>query len=396
VYTNSDFDFDNLKNAGLEPEKIKEKDIILAIPNQLTLAQRYRFQVVDDSPIFRNLQSKEANKDNLRDFLQNLIFVVCAPNKNELLSLLVKEVCDNSHKPAIDVTHTLKNLFEQLINHVSDIPQFTFSHEFFYSDFHSLDRNAFGLWQVPGKNTQFIGRAEILTEIKEQFDIQNNPTSIIALCGLGGVGKTEIALNFVLENQDAYRGVCWFRVDSKQSLRQQYVKLGHALNLVSKDASNEEYIVSAVKNWFAQPKNAGWLLVYDHVSSYEAISQFQPALDSTDGKTKILITSRKKEHYFPMILVNEFTPDESEEYIKTHLKQLKNQTEFEGLRELANTLENFPLALASACEYMNETEISPDCYRNYLTQEEYRKYLLSESRYAHETFWPSWPQNKFA
>lgn len=173
------------------------------------------------------------------------------------------------------------------------------------------------------KNPNFTGRGDIL----DRLDIEaKSPSSkVIVLHGLGGTGKTQIALEYVHSYYEGYSAVFWvdgtseetanlgFRsvaqrlIDHHVSIsttpRPDYVRIAQTLGLGS--AMNQDgqlahagkgltnQVLEAVKQWFSQKENQYWLLVLDNVDELTSfdIHDFIPM--ASHGT--VLITSRRKE-----------------------------------------------------------------------------------------------------
>jgi hypothetical protein len=171
------------------------------------------------------------------------------------------------------------------------------------------------LWS---KNHNFVGRKGLLRQIKNHLNKESTPVILIALDGLGGVGKAQLALEFVWLHHKGYNGVAWFDAESQERLTEDYINLGLKLNIIHQDAIDKDAIgklALRVKSWLEVSKRAGWLLVYDNAPNYTAIGELLP----TKGG-KVLVTSRYAKGW-PQnnIQVNVFTPDESRAYIEKTL-----------------------------------------------------------------------------
>jgi hypothetical protein len=141
---------------------------------------------------------------------------------------------------------------------------------------------------VPHRNGNFVGRSQILKQIEDHLSQKNAPLILTACHGLGGVGKTQVALEFVWQHYQQYNGVVWFNAENRDQLQNDYISLGLELNIIyeneKKDASE---LARKVKHWLEDPSRAGWLLVYDNAQNYESIRELLPT-----GEGRLLVTSR--------------------------------------------------------------------------------------------------------
>jgi len=138
------------------------------------------------------------------------------------------------------------------------------------------------------------------------------------LHGLGGMGKSSIALEYSFRYSDSYTAILWIDVTSVASLsrsaravaehiigsyaKQRYsyedialmMGLGGVLNTngqISSDSAAEARLTGAVKNWLATRHNEGWLLILDNYDDVDTvdISLLLPTCDAGN----VIITSRK-------------------------------------------------------------------------------------------------------
>ena len=123
----------------------------------------------------------------------------------------------------------------------------------------------------------FTGRESIRASI-EQILLQstNLRRKTAVLHGLGGIGKTQLAIQYAKQHQQEYTAVLWFNAKDKDSLRQSFRKNASRLpnGAVSQTLLNDsqrisdlQELVEAVKNWLALPRNNQWLLIFDNVDN---------------------------------------------------------------------------------------------------------------------------------
>jgi tetratricopeptide (TPR) repeat protein len=210
-------------------------------------------------------------------------------------------------------------------------------------------------WNVPSKNNNFIGRSDLLKQIEDHFSQETTPAILTGCDGLGGIGKTQVALEFVWQHYEEYNGVVWSNAESRERLQNDYISLGRELNIIRDDDNiNAEEHVRYVKHWLEDPSRAGWLLVYDNADNYKAISEFLP----TKGG-KILITTRHTADWSQDISVDVFTIEESKDYIQNVLDTTISESDIETLAE---TLGRLPLALAQAAAFIKHNKMSISDY----------------------------------
>ncbi|MGH2481131.1 MAG: AAA family ATPase, partial [Ktedonobacteraceae bacterium] len=107
-----------------------------------------------------------------------------------------------------------------------------------------------------------------------------------AISGLGGLGKTQLALEYAYRHRDEYRYIFWTLADTHSTLSAEYSKIAELLDLPGKNQAEQRYIVEAVKSWLE--KNSGWLLILDNADDLELLSAFLP----TTPPGQLLLTTR--------------------------------------------------------------------------------------------------------
>jgi tetratricopeptide (TPR) repeat protein len=228
-------------------------------------------------------------------------------------------------------------------------------------------------WNIPPKNRNFIGRHKLLEQIEDHFNQKTTPALLTACHGLGGIGKTQVALEFVWQHYEKYNGVVWFNAESRDRLVNDYRSLGRELNIICDDDNiKAEERARYVKHWLQHSYRAGWLLVYDNADNYKAISELLP----TKGGN-ILITSRHTADWPHEISIDVFTIEESRAYIRKVLDTPISESNIIQTEKLAETLGRLPLALAQATAYMKYTIMSISRYLELYKQKK-RDLLNSE------------------
>ncbi len=145
------------------------------------------------------------------------------------------------------------------------------------------------VWTIPyRRNPFFTGRENLLTLLHDRLTTTGAAalTQALAISGLGGIGKTQTAVEFAYRYQQDYQYVLWVRAAAGDTLIADFVTIAALLHLPEKDERDQTRVVAAVKDWLAQ--HAGWLLILDNADDVELARTFLPA----QGKGHILLTTR--------------------------------------------------------------------------------------------------------
>ena len=140
-----------------------------------------------------------------------------------------------------------------------------------------------GLWNVPRRPSRvFVGRDKVMAAVAA------GPSSVIgqSVSGLGGVGKTEVALHHAHDHRAHYAGVWWISADTPANLTGGLAALAHRLAPATTVVPDEQAEAWATA-WLHH--HDGWLLVLDNVESPDDV---QALLSGVDGGT-VLVTTRR-------------------------------------------------------------------------------------------------------
>jgi tetratricopeptide (TPR) repeat protein/transcriptional regulator with XRE-family HTH domain len=226
-------------------------------------------------------------------------------------------------------------------------------------------------WNVPHlRNLYFTGRESTLIYLHETLNARGTGSLIhnTAISGLGGVGKTQCAVEYIYRYGSEYRAVLWVQADSQKSLVSDFVKLAGLLNLPEKDEADHTQVPIAVKLWLQT--HSHWLLILDNADDLEMVYEFLPML----GEGHILLTTRSQATG-PSIKGIELEKMGREEGILFLLRRAKLIDEAATLEDaslndrreaeaISQLLDGLPLALDQAAAYIEENRCSLSDYLN--------------------------------
>lgn len=204
----------------------------------------------------------------------------------------------------------------------------------------------FPIHEIPfRKNPNFTGRQDILDVVHEEFSSARNTIPIYAISGMGGIGKTQIAIRYSYEFAKEYDLVYWIRSETDASLTADYEALTQALQLPVKTKAEQLVYINIVNNWL-ENTDKKWLLVFDNVEAQEKIEKLLPR----KGNGHILVTSQSPnwKELGPDSQVRPFSDEVAKEFLKKRIGE-KGLEHSDRLNELLGGL---PLALDQASAYM--------------------------------------------
>ncbi|KAH6617434.1 hypothetical protein F5144DRAFT_633667, partial [Chaetomium tenue] len=149
----------------------------------------------------------------------------------------------------------------------------------------------FSCFDIP-MNRKFCGREDIMEKLhKHLIGPENNPLpgGSVLIHGLGGMGKSSIAVKFVYDHSDVYNPlIFWFPADNRQKAIATAARVCKELGINLGDPANElAKAAFAWRSWMEQ--NDAWLVVYDNVEDEDLLRDFWPR----NHKGTIIVTSRR-------------------------------------------------------------------------------------------------------
>ena len=186
------------------------------------------------------------------------------------------------------------------------------------------------------------GRDELLAELETRLANGNGGgPRTVALCGMGGTGKTSVAMEYAHRHL-AEVGVAWqFPAEDPEVLRASFGELAAQLGAQDPaDTSNPVPSVHAVLARFSSP----WLLIFDNAADMASIAEFQPPA----GSGQVLITSQNQNWPGQALDVPVLAPEVAAGFLVGR----SGDPDRQAAATLARELDGLPLALEQAGAYV--------------------------------------------
>src|SRR5579871_1059874 len=225
------------------------------------------------------------------------------------------------------------------------------------------------LWQVPFRqNPYFTGREDILLQVYTALSTRHSAalTQTQAISGLGGVGKTQIAVEYAYRHREDYSAVMWIDASSLDRFKDEFAGLAALFNLPEQNEANQDIVISAVRRWLTT--HSAWLLILDNIEDLEILDRYLPTVSGG----KVLLTTRQQALG---TLAQGISVDKMEEAegMLFLLRRSKLLVQDESLtqvglnalkqaKEIVKVLDGLPLALDQAGAYIEETKCGLSAY----------------------------------
>ena len=221
------------------------------------------------------------------------------------------------------------------------------------------------IFHVPSRNNCFCGRDRELQAIAAQLKNTQNGFIHSAICGLGGVGKTSLAVEFLWQHQENYPGGIFWISGEDKFFQRSVNEMARQIGTFENDFHNS---LSRTLDWFGKRDDL-WCLVVDNLDELEMSTEMSKLLTGHwkyMARGHIIITTRRE-----VLEIGEATGIDEQSCI-----DLKCLTEEEGiqflrlrtgrtdegedndLRQLVRELGGLPLALDQAGAYIRNVKKS--------------------------------------
>ncbi|KAI1133722.1 hypothetical protein F5Y10DRAFT_283980 [Nemania abortiva] len=230
-------------------------------------------------------------------------------------------------------------------------------------------------WTVPfDRNNDFVGRNAILEQLRAKIppSVDEYNCQRTAIEGLGGIGKTQVALEaaFQVRNMHPDCSIFWVPAVDALSFERAYYEIGKTLGFEEIDEKDVN-LKTLVKEGLDRESSGKWLLIIDNIDGTQLFSGDARIFDylptsnyngsilftTRDHKAAVVLASTKAD----IIQLERFGRDESYGL----LGKLLNETHIQNLKDtdqLLDRLEDLPLAVKQASAYMAKENITTTKY----------------------------------
>src|SRR4051795_10406806 len=207
------------------------------------------------------------------------------------------------------------------------------------------------VWRVPPRNPRFTGRDGMLAELRRRLHADEATLVVQALYGLGGVGKTQLALEYAHRFAADYDLVWWLDAEQPVLIPDQLATLAARFNLPAGPT-----VADTVDRLLAELRGRDrWLLIFDNAERPQQIAAYRPG-----GAGHVLITSRSPGWgaLGGRMEVDVLARAETIALLRARIPALGEQL----ADKLAAELGDLPLAAAQAAGYLEQTDLPAGDY----------------------------------
>lgn len=214
------------------------------------------------------------------------------------------------------------------------------------------------IWNVPERNPNFTGRDALLETLHANLAESAVSALIQAVHGLGGVGKTQLAIEYAWRHHSDYDLVWWVPAGEPVAIITSLISLGQQIGASTEDTNPSQTVASVLRELRRRER---WLLVFDNVEDPEHLDQYRL---SGRASGHVLVTSRNAawRSVGTPVEVAAMNPDEAVAF----MLRRSGGHDPSAAALIAAELGFLPLALEQAAAYIDETGISLPEYSNLL------------------------------
>jgi tetratricopeptide (TPR) repeat protein len=230
-------------------------------------------------------------------------------------------------------------------------------------------------WMIPlPRNPFFTGREEMLSMLHSQLGLDRSVALIqsTAIHGLGGIGKTQIALEYAYQYALEYSAVFWIEAETVESIVSSLLRVADVLQLPGRDDKDSQRIISSVQRWLST--HSQWLVIWDNIEDLALLDRFRPSVRSgatlmttrcqtlgTHAQGLALLPMEQDEGILFLLRRAKILAPEAT-YEQVHAMAAERPIEYAATAEMVTNLGGLPLALDQAGAYLEATQCGLPAY----------------------------------
>ena len=262
-------------------------------------------------------------------------------------------------------------------------------HQYFYgaTPSSSLPPPPSSAWTIPFvRNRFFLGQDDVLTQLHRQLTTGATTalTQIQAISGLGGIGKTQMAVEYAYRYRETYPFVFWIRAEHRETLMTDLVSLASVLHLPEQNDPDQMKGVAAVKQWLATHQD--WLLIFDNADDLSLLPPFLP--EQHHGAILLTTRASQTQPLAEPVTVEQMSEQVGATFLLHRARVLRPDQPLteaapaaqQAAGQICQLVGGLPLALDQAGAYIDETQCTVQDYLTFYQQDQQVRARLLELR----------------
>lgn len=215
------------------------------------------------------------------------------------------------------------------------------------------DASSTTVWgPVPRQNPAFTGRVDLLARLREQLTAGSGRLALTALHGMSGIGKTELAKQYLYLHRNDYDLIWWVQANRDNAIHASFASLAERLHLAQAGTTTSNLVQGVLEALRRGEPYRNWLIVFDSAEEPETLERYIPV----DGPGHVIVTSRDSRWTLrgrdDFLVVDVFPREESIELLRKRGPEDLDDTD---ANRLAEALGDLPLALDQAAAWLYES-----------------------------------------
>jgi hypothetical protein len=211
-----------------------------------------------------------------------------------------------------------------------------------------------GIWNVPSRNAHFTGRTAVLRRLHEDLSADGRAVVLPrAVYGMGGVGKTQTALEYAHRFKGGYDLIWWIPAEHLQAINLALASLAARLGLQGGDDAASAAVVAL--EHLRRGVAGRWLIIFDNAEDPAVLEPFLPA-----GPGHVIVTSRNHAwtRFAEPVELDVFSKDEGIAHL---VRRVPGLAAGDAAR-IATAVGDLPLAIEQAAAWLSETGMPAALY----------------------------------